>query len=200
VCVEVFTEELFTTTTIEASATEFAVVSNNTVSDFEAFHFETHVSDDADGLVAGDERKLSTCPLSSLASRGQVGACLSLQETRPHGCAAAMSFLLLALRPLAPARFDAQVLAMKLLHRIASYATKSSLLKLLYQEVARGHHRIHHVFSGNKSNPEFVHTICIHLSVVILNDGGMHSDLGAPERSEPREALSHIAPCILRVP
>ena len=55
---EVLTEKLITTAAVEAGTTEFRVVGDDTLTNLEVLDFGTNGGDNANGLVARDQREL----------------------------------------------------------------------------------------------------------------------------------------------
>ena len=57
---EVLTEQLISTTTIEAGTAKLGVIGNNTLANLEVFDLGADGSHYADSFMAGDERELNT--------------------------------------------------------------------------------------------------------------------------------------------
>lgn len=55
---EVLTEKLITTTAVEAGTTELGVVGDDTLTNLEVLDFGANGGDNANGLVARDQREL----------------------------------------------------------------------------------------------------------------------------------------------
>jgi hypothetical protein len=55
---EVFAEQLISTATVEASATQLGVISDNTLTNLKVFDLGTNGSNYTHGLVAGNQREL----------------------------------------------------------------------------------------------------------------------------------------------
>jgi hypothetical protein len=63
---EVFTQESFSTSTIETMTTEFRVVCTDSITDFKSLDFFPHCSDFTHRLMTGDQGKLELISKSNI--------------------------------------------------------------------------------------------------------------------------------------